>query len=55
MLSQEVEERLAEILVDRIEEVNVYILEQIGNSIKEISMLKPSDAYRLGQILKYRW
>ena len=55
MLSQEIEERLAEVLVNRIEEVNAYILEQIGKTIKEIGSLKPSDAYRLGQIIKYRW
>ena len=53
MLSQEIEERLAEVLVDRIEEVNSYIMKQVGKTIKEISTLKPSDAYRLGQIIKY--
>lgn len=53
MLSQEIEERLAEILVNRIEEVNTYILEQVGKTIKQIATLKPSDAYRLGQIIKY--
>lgn len=53
MLSQEIEERLAETLVKRIEDVNEYILKEIGNTIKQISTLKPTDAYRLGQIIKY--
>ena len=53
MLSQEVEERLAEHLVNRIEEANSYILKRIGEAIKQISTLTPSQAYQLGQILKY--
>ena len=55
MLSQEVEERLAERLVDRIEEANSSILNKIGEAIKQISTLTPSQAYQLGQLLKYRW
>ena len=53
MLSQEVEERLAEHLTARIEEANSYILKRIGEAIKQISTLTPSQAYQLGQILKY--
>ena len=53
MLSQEVEERLSEHLVNRIEEANSYILKRIGEAIKQISTLTPSQAYQLGQILKY--
>lgn len=53
MLSQEVEEKLAEKLVDRIEEANNYILKKIGEQIKTISTLTPSQAYQLQQILKY--
>lgn len=53
MLSQEVEERLAEHLVTRIEEANTYIFEKIGESIKKMSTLTPTNAYKLGQILKY--
>ena len=55
MLSQEVEERLSEHLVNRIEEANTYILKRIGEAIKRISTLTPSQAYQLGQLLKYRW
>ena len=54
MLSQEVEERLAERLVDRIEEANSSILKKIGEAIKQISTLTPSQAYQIAQILKYR-
>ena len=53
MLSQEIEERLANILVTRIEETNTYILKKIGEAIKQISTLTPSQAYQIGQILKY--
>ena len=53
MLSQEVEERLSEHLVNRIEEANSYILKRIGEAIRQISTLTPSQAYQLGQILKY--
>ena len=54
MLSQEVEEKLANILVTRIEETNSYILKRIGEAIKQISTLTPSQAYQIQQILKYR-
>lgn len=53
MLSQEVEERLSEHLVNRIEEANTYILKRIGEAIKQISTLTPSQAYQISQILKY--
>jgi hypothetical protein len=53
MLSQEVEERLAEHLTTRIEEANTYILKKIGEAIKQISTLTPSQAYQIAQILKY--
>lgn len=53
MLSQEVEERLAEHLTARIEETNTYILKRIGEAIKQISTLTPSQSYQIQQILKY--
>ena len=53
MLSQEVEERLAEHLIDRIEETNSHILKKIGQTIKYMSTLTPSQAYQISQILKY--
>lgn len=53
MLSQEVEEKLANILVERIEQTNTNILKKIGEAIKQISTLTPSQAYQIQQILKY--
>ena len=53
MLSQEVEEKLAERLVERIEQTNTYILKRIGEAIKQISTLTPSQAYQISQILKF--
>lgn len=53
MLNQEVEEQLAERLVNRIEEANTSILKKIGEAIKKISTLSPSQAYQVSQILKY--
>lgn len=53
MLSEQVRERLAETLVDRIEELNSTILEEIGKSIDEIGKLNTSQAYRVIQELKY--
>lgn len=53
MLRQEVEEKLAEHLVSRINEANTYILETIGKKIRYISTLTPSEARKLSQILKY--
>ena len=53
MLSEQVRERLAETLVDRIEELNTTILEEIGKSIDEIGKLNTTQAYRILQDLKY--
>lgn len=53
MLSQEAEEMLAERLVSNIEKTNSFILEKIGQVIKRIGALSPSQAYQLAQILKY--
>lgn len=55
MLSRKTEEQLADILVKRIEETNIFILKKIGENIKYIANLTPTQAYQLGQILKYRW
>lgn len=53
MLKQDIEEQLADRLVERIEKTNEYILEKIGESIKYMSTLTPSQAYKIGQVLKY--
>lgn len=53
MLSQEVEEKLAYILVQRINELNTNILKKIGSTVKTMSTLSVSEAYKLQQMLKY--
>jgi len=53
MLSRQVEENLAEYLVNRIEEANSLILNKIGLAIKRIGTLNATQAYQLGQMLKY--
>lgn len=53
MLSDEVLERLTERVVNRIEEANTYTLKVIAKNIKKIGKLTPSDAQRIGQMLKY--
>ena len=53
MISDEVLDQLIEILINRIEEANTYILKQIGNNINEFRTIKPADKYKLEQILKY--
>ena len=53
MLSEETIDRLAERLTNRIEELNARILKQIGEDISKIGTLTPTDAFKLGNILKY--
>ena len=53
MLSDEVLEKVTERIVERLENVNTYILKQIGNKLDEIGKLTPTNAMRLGQMIKY--
>lgn len=53
MLNEQTIDRLAERLTNRIEELNVRILKQIGSDIAKIGTLTPTDAQKLGNILKY--
>ena len=53
MLSEEVKEKLVEYLVDRIEELNSTILKEIGETLKYMGTLTPSQAYQIIQDLKY--
>ena len=53
MLSDEVLNRVNERLASRIEEVNTYILKEIGKKIKEIGTMTPTQARQLEQVLKY--
>ena len=53
MLSDEVLEKVIERLVERIEQGNTYVLKKIGNNIKRIGSLTPTQAEQLAQVLKY--
>ena len=53
MLSDEVIEKVSERLINRIEQANTYILTKMGEDIKKIGSLTPTEAQQLGQILKY--
>ena len=47
------EELIIERLLDRVQQVNTYFLDEIGKSVAKLKGLKPSDAHKLAQILKY--
>lgn len=53
MLNEQVIENLSERLVNRFENVNAVILKRIGETIKKIGTLTPTDALRLESVLKY--
>lgn len=53
MITEEQAELIIEKLVNRIQTANVYFLKNIGESLKKIRLLKPSEAQQLIQILKY--
>ena len=53
MLSDEVIDKVVERLVKRIEQGNEYILQKIGENIKQFKTIKPSEAQQLYQIIRY--
>lgn len=53
MLSEEVLERLSERLVNRIEELNLYMIEKLGEQIVDIGTLTPSQLREVFQSIKY--
>lgn len=53
MLDERIIDKLIERLVNRIEQGNTYVLEQIGKSIKKIGTLSPSKAQQLINVFKY--
>ena len=53
MLDERIIDKLIERLVNRIEQGNTYVLEEIGKSIKKIGTLTPSKAQQLINVLKY--
>jgi len=53
MLNEQVIDNLSERLVSRFEKLNATILKKIGENIKKIGTLTPTDALRLESVLKY--
>ena len=53
MIKEEWQEKLAEQLVDRIEDLNNELLVEIGRQIKYIGTLTPTQAHKLAQITLY--
>lgn len=53
MLSDEVLDKVVKRVTRRIEQANTYTLEQIAKTIAKIGKLSPSNAYELGQMIKY--
>ena len=53
MISEEMQEKMIEQLIDRIDDLNRQILTEIGKQIKYIGTLTPSQAHQLAQIMLY--
>ena len=53
MISEEMQEKMVEQLIDRIEDLNREILTEIGKQIKYIGTLTPTQAHKLTQMLMY--
>lgn len=53
MINEELQEKLLSIFDKRFQDYNTKVLEELGNVIKQFKGLTPSQAYKLGQQLKY--
>lgn len=53
MISEELQEKLLSVFDKRFENYNTKVLKELGNVIKQFKDLTPSQAYELGQQLKY--
>ena len=53
MLSEEALERLSERLVDRIEELNLFMMNKLGEQIMRIGTLTPTQLREIFQSVKY--
>lgn len=53
MIDEELQEKLLSIFDKRFQDYNTKVLEELGNVIKQFKDLTPSQAYKLGQQLKY--
>ena len=53
MINEEMQEKLLSVFDKRYQDYNTKVLEELGNVIKQFKDLTPSQAYKLGQQLKY--
>lgn len=53
MLNEELIEALSERLVNRVEKANTYTLQILGERIRQIGTILPSDVQRINQLLEY--
>ena len=53
MLSNEVIEAVSSVLTKRIDELNAYILQKMGEDVRKFRTLTPTEAKKLADILKY--
>ena len=53
MLTDEVLDKVEQRLVERINQGNEFVINEIGKSIGELRIVTPSKAHQLAQILKY--
>lgn len=53
MLNEEMQEKLLSVFDKKFQDYNTKVLEELGNVIKQFKDLTPSQAYALGQQLKY--
>ena len=53
MINEEMQEKLLSVFDKRFQDYNTKVLEELGNVIKQFKDLTPSQAYELGQQLKY--
>lgn len=53
MINEELQEKLLSVFEKRFQDYNTKVLEELGNIIKQFKDLTPSQAYSLGQQLKY--
>lgn len=53
MINEELQEKLLSVFDKRFQDYNTKILKELGNVIKQFKDLTPSQAYKLGQQLKY--
>lgn len=53
MIDEELQEKLLSVFDKRFQDYNTKVLEELGNVIKRFKDLTPSQAYKLGQQLKY--